>query len=153
MVDPVAMRSTVETLMRRLLAGGETELAEQLVHPEFVNYEASPERRNGPSGACATSEWLRSCFGDLRYDIHRVFVDGDMAAAYVTMHGTHEGGLPPGVPATHKPFAVKHVHLFRFAEDGRVVEHSAVRDDLGMIMQLGLLPPPAAGSAGPPGRQ
>ena len=144
MVDAATLRSVVESMMTRLLAGGETELAEQLVHPDFVNNEADPERRNGPSGAAATSEWLRSCFGNLRYDIHRVFVDGDMAAAYVTMHGTHEGGLPPGVPATHKPFEVKHVHLFRFADDGRVVEHSAVRDDLGMVMQLGLLPPPAA---------
>jgi predicted ester cyclase len=144
------MRRAVEAMMTRLLAGGETELAEQLVHPEFVNNEADPERRNGASGAAATSEWLRSCFGDLKYDIHRVFVDGDMAAAYVTMHGTHEGGLPPGVPATHKPFAVKHVHLFRFADDGRVVEHSAVRDDLGMVMQLGLLPPPRAGESNPP---
>jgi predicted ester cyclase len=144
MVDAATLRSVVESMMTRLLAGGETELAEQLVHPDFVNNEADPERRNGPSGAAATSEWLRSCFGNLRYDIHRVFVDGDMAAAYVTMHGTHEGGLPPGVPATRKPFAVKHVHLFRFADDGRVVEHSAVRDDLGMVMQLGLLPPPAA---------
>lgn len=144
MDDAATQRIVVESMMTRLLAGGETELAEQLVHPDFVNNEADPERRNGPSGAAATSEWLRSCFGNLRYDIHRVFVDGDMAAAYVTMHGTHEGGLPPGVPATHKPFAVKHVHLFRFADDGRVVEHSAVRDDLGMVMQLGLLPPPAA---------
>ena len=141
------MRSAVESLMTRVLAGGETNLAEQLVHPDFVNNEAEPERRNGPSGAAATSEWLRSCFGNLRYEIHRVFIDGDMAAAYVTMHGTHEGGLPPGVPATHKPFAVKHVHLFRFADDGRVVEHSAVRDDLGMVMQLGLLPPPGAAEA------
>jgi len=144
MADAATLRSVVESMMTRLLAGGETELAEQLVHPDFVNNEADPERRNGPSGAAATSEWLRSCFGNLRYDIHRVFVDGDMAAAYVTMHGTHEGGLPPGVPATHKPFAVKHVHLFRFADDGRVVEHSAVRDDLGMVSQLGLLPPSAA---------
>jgi hypothetical protein len=32
----------------------------------------------------------------------------------------------------------------RFADDGRVVEHSAVRDDLGMIMQLGPLAPPGA---------
>ena len=147
MSDAATMRSAVESLMTRVLAGGETALAEQLVHPDFVNNEAEPERKNGPSGAAATSEWLRSCFGNLRYEIHRVFIDGDMAAAYVTMHGTHEGGLPPGVPATHKPFAVEHVHLFRFADDGRVVEHSAVRDDLGMVMQLGLLPPPAAGRA------
>src|SRR6201989_1734320 len=105
MPDPEVMRGAVQTTMTRLLAGGQTDLPEQLVHPEFVNNEADPERRQGPRGAAATSEWLRSCFGNLRYDIHRVFVDGDMAAAYVTMHGTHEGGLPPGVPGTHKPFA------------------------------------------------
>ena len=104
MPDPAAMRSAVESMMVRLLAGGETELAEQLVHPEFVNVEAAPERRNGPGGAAAT----------------------------------------------HKPFAVKHVHLLRFADDGRVIEHSAVRDDLGMIMQLGLLPPLAAAGGNPP---
>jgi predicted ester cyclase len=150
MADAATMREAVESVMTRMFAGGETELAEQLFHPDFVNNEAAPVRRNGPSGAAATSEWLRSCFGGLRYDIHRVFIDGDMAAAYVTMHGTHEGGLPPGAPATHKPFAVKQVHLLRFAEDGRVVEHSAVRDDLGMVMQLGLLRP-AAGEGGAPG--
>ena len=92
MADAATMRSAVETLMTRMLAGGETELAEELVHPDFVNREADPERQNGASGAAATSEWLRSCFGNLRYDIHRIFIDGDMAAAYVTMHGTHEGG-------------------------------------------------------------
>jgi SnoaL-like polyketide cyclase len=54
------------------------------------------------------------------------------------------------VPATHKPFAVEHVHLFRFADDGRIVEHSAVRDDLGMVRQLELLPPPAAGEGSAP---
>jgi predicted ester cyclase len=144
--DAATLRQNVEDLITRLLAGGETDLAGRLVHPDFVNNEASPERRHGPEGAAATSEWLRSCFGGLRYEIHHIFVDGDMTAAYVTMSGTHEGGLPPGLPATHKPFAVKHVHLIRFADDGRAVEHSAVRDDLGMIMQLGLLPPPPSGS-------
>lgn len=52
------------------------------------------------------------------------------------------------MPATDKPFSVKHMHLFRFAADGRIVEHSAVRDDLGMVMQLGLLPPPPAAGEG-----
>lgn len=112
---------------------------DRLIHPEYVNHEASAERRGGPDGVVATSEWLRSCFGALAYEIHHILVDGDMTAAYVTMSGTHEGGLPPGAPATHKPFAVKQVHLIRFAADGRAVEHSAVRDDLGMIVQIGLL--------------
>jgi predicted ester cyclase len=150
MADAATLRQSVEDMLTRVLAGGETDLVARLVHPDYVNNEAAAERRHGPAGAAATSEWLRSCFGDLSYEIHHIFVDGDMTAAYITMRGTHEGGLPPGVPATHKPFAVKHVHLIRFADDGRAIEHSAVRDDLGMIMQLGLLPPPPAGrSYGP----
>lgn len=140
MADAQTLRQNVEDLLVRMLAGGETDLATRLIHPDFVNHEASPERRDGPQGAAATSEWLRACFGDMRYEIHSILVDGDQAAAYVTMSGTHEGGLPPGLPATHKPFAVKHVHLIRFADDGRAIEHSAVRDDLGMVMQIGLLP-------------
>src|SRR5918994_4994853 len=48
-----------------------------------------------------------------------MLIDGDIAAAHVTMQGTHSGGLPPGVPGTHKRFAVRHVHLVRFGEDRR----------------------------------
>ena len=112
--DAATLRQNVEDLLTRVLAGGETDLVPRLVHPDFVNHEASPERHHGPKGAAATSQWLRSCFGDLRYEIHHIFIDDHMTAAYVTMSGTHEGGLPPGLPATHKPFAVKHVHLIRF---------------------------------------
>lgn len=145
MPDARTIRQNLEDLMVRVLAGGDEELATRLVHPDFVNHEAAPERRDGPAGAVATGRWLRSCFGGLSYEIGHVLVDGDMAAAFVTMSGTHEGGLPPGAPATHKPFAVKHAHLVRFADDGRALEHWAVRDDLGLAMQAGLLPPPPPG--------
>jgi predicted ester cyclase len=140
--DAETLRQNAEDMLVRVIAGGETELVEQLIHPDFVNHEADPERTQGPAGAAATSEWLRSCFGEVSYEVERILVEDDMAAAYVTMRGTHEGGIPPGVPPTHKPFAVKHVHLFRFADDGRALEHWAVRDDLGAMMQAGLLPPP-----------
>jgi predicted ester cyclase len=139
--EAAVLRQNITDLIVRVLAGGEEDLAEALVHPDFVNHEADPERRHGPAGVIGTSRWLRSCFGSLSYAIDRVLVDADLAAAFVTMSGTHEGGLPPGAPATHKPFAVKHVHLMRFADDGRALEHWAVRDDLGLVMQVGLLPP------------
>ena len=42
--------------------------------------------------------------------------------------------------------SVRHVHLYRVA-DGKIAEHWAVRDDLGMLLQLGALPqPPEHGS-------
>jgi predicted ester cyclase len=139
--DAETLRQNAEDMLVRVIAGGETELVEQLIHPDFVNHEADPERSRGPAGAAATSEWLRSCFGEVSFEVERILVEDDMTAAYVTLRGTHEGGIPPGMPATHKPFAVKHVHLVRFADDGRALEHWAVRDDLGAMMQAGLLPP------------
>jgi predicted ester cyclase len=140
--DAEAMRRNLRDVFERFMVSPDAEQAERLYHPDYVNHEAEEERNSGPDGALATAEWLRSCFGDLSYEIERIIVDGDWAAVYLTMSGTHEGGLPPGLPATHKPFSVKHVHLVRFADDGRAVEHRAVRDDLGLAMQAGLLPPP-----------
>ena len=149
MAEKETIRQNIRDAFERFMTGGDDSLVERLYHPEYVNHEADLERSSGQEGAKATAEWLRSCFGaDLSYEIEKIIVEGDMAAAYVTMRGTHEGGLPPGMPATHKAFAVKHVHLIRAADDGRLIEHWAVRDDLGLAMQAGLLPPPptAAGS-------
>jgi predicted ester cyclase len=138
-LDPGVLKKNIGDVHNRIIAGGETDLVEEYIHPDFVNHEADPERSRGPEGFAATSEWLRSCFGEISFDFHHILVDGDLAAAHVTMHGTHEGGIPPGVPATHKPFSQRHIHLVRFAEDGRALEHWAVRDDLGAMMQIGLL--------------
>jgi predicted ester cyclase len=131
-----AARQKVRAVFERVMNGGETELVHELAHPDFVNHEADPERRHGADAWAATREHLRAAFGDVSYELLHVLVDGDLAAAHVTMRGTHEGGIPPGMPATHLPFEVRHVHLFRFAGDGRIVEHWAVRDDLGLVRQV-----------------
>ena len=44
-----------------------------------------------------------------------------------------------GIAPTRERFAVQQVHWFRVAE-GKVAEHWAVRDDLGMMRQLGITP-------------
>jgi predicted ester cyclase len=75
------------------------------------------------------------------YELLHVLADGRLGAAHVLMRGTHEGGLPPGVPATHRPSQVRHMHLFRFSDDGRIIEHWAVRDELGLARHVGTLGP------------
>jgi predicted ester cyclase len=54
-----------------------------------------------------------------------------------------DGGLLVGVPPTGKKFTVQHIHWFKL-RDGLIAEHRAVRDDLGMMVQLGLISPPRA---------
>ena len=54
------------------------------------------------------------------------------------MSGTHQGEFL-GIPPTGKAFKVTHIQIYRFA-GGKIVEHWAVRDDLGMLHQWVLFP-------------
>ncbi len=63
----------------------------------------------------------------------------------VTFRGTHLGILRlvppltgPDLAPNGKTFQVKHIHRFRLRY-GKIIEHFAVRDDLGMFQQLGHL--------------
>jgi predicted ester cyclase len=57
---------------------------------------------------------------------------------YCTWAGTHEGAFM-GIPPTGRRATVPHMYLFRL-DDGVVTEYAAVRDDLGMMRQLGPIP-------------
>jgi predicted ester cyclase len=45
-----------------------------------------------------------------------------------------------GVQPTGRTFEVQHIHMYRVL-DGKIAEHSANRDNVGMMRQLDLLPP------------
>lgn len=53
------------------------------------------------------------------------------------VHGHHVGEFL-GKPRTGKPCAVEHIHIWRL-DDGLVIEHWSVRDDLNHALQLGLI--------------
>ena len=61
------------------------------------------------------------------------------------MSGTHEGAFF-GIPPTGRRFAVRQVHMLRL-QDGLIREHWAVRDDLGVLVQLGAVEPPTPSRA------
>ena len=65
----------------------------------------------------------------------------------ITLIGTHLGapalpvlaGALVGAPPTARAVRQRQMHLFR-VRAGEIVEHRAVRDDLGLLEQLGLMP-------------
>jgi len=89
-------------------------------------------------GLVATSRWLREVFSELRFDQPEAVAEGERVVVTAIMTGTHIGTVQ-GVPPTHKPFQQRQVHLLR-VRDGQIVEHSALRDVLGLLRQLGVLP-------------
>lgn len=86
---------------------------------------------------------------DIRMDIQEIVATGDFVIFRALYAGTHlgvgrlpvDGGQLIGVPPTGKSFSVQHIHWFTL-RDSLVVDHRANRDDVGMLVQLGLLPAP-----------
>ena len=141
-----------ERAIHATLGGSLAELA-TLAHSNAVNREAVTEppatRGVGPAAFHATGEWLRAAFSDLVWTTERDAVEGDLVVTYGTLSGRHTGDfvvwttvgtVERAFAPTGKTFTTRQAHFQRLA-DGLVIEHWAVRDDQGMALQLGWIPP------------
>jgi predicted ester cyclase len=73
--------------------------------------------------------------------IEFLVAEDDLVVAFMTITRTlHEELRAFGftLPGNGQSYTVKHVHIYRVT-DGRISEHWAIRDDLGMLRQLGAL--------------
>jgi predicted ester cyclase len=104
-------------------------------------------RTVGRAGMQKVFEALFSVFPDFYYRIEEATAEGDRVVCKVTMTGTHLGeptvpevfgGMLKGIAPTGKKVKVLQFHSFRVS-GGRIAEHAAVRDDLGMMKQLGMI--------------
>jgi predicted ester cyclase len=130
-------KQVVRRVLDELFDKGDLDAADELIHPDFVNHEAPPNNPQGPEGLKETISWLRGLWGPMRAEIEDEISEGDKVVARVTMHGHHVGEFL-GKQPIGEGFATKQIHIYRI-EDGKVIEHWSVRDDLGQALQLGLL--------------
>lgn len=131
-------RRTLEEVFNQ----GNFALVDDLVAPDFLNHEVPPGMNNrGPESTRQVATMLRTAFPDLHFTIVELVAEGDTVAGRVTMSGTHLGPFQ-GIAPTGRSFQQDHMHFVRF-RDGKATEHRAVRDDLGMMRQLGVIPAPA----------
>lgn len=143
----VALRSI------EIMADGGRPDFNEVVAPGAVNHDAHVEppacRVGGPEGFHATAVWLRAAFADLDHRVEHAVAEGALVVVDTTMSGRHvgpfvlydaEGTVDTVWAPTGKTFAVRQSHWLRVA-DGLVIEHWAVRDDLGQGFQLGWVPP------------
>jgi lactoylglutathione lyase len=134
-----AAKSVVEELFRRQRAGDDHGF-DELVAEDMVNHAARPQGRHG----------LRQILDNIRHDLgdgdlegHHLVAEGDLVAHHVTVHGAHRASTMPllaGIEPAGVAVEWKFIHIWRVA-DGKVVEHWACRDDLGLLDQLGAWPP------------
>ena len=150
---PVSADTSTAIKSMHLMESGELADLAAVYTADVVNRESKDEppdtRGTGPAAMYATARWLRSAFSELKFEIHDAVQDEDLVVVHATMSGRQTGpfvsyGPDAAITAVFPPlgrrFAVTQTHWFRM-RDGKVAEHWANRDDLGMAQQLGWTPP------------
>ncbi|HEY7346863.1 MAG TPA: ester cyclase [Ktedonobacterales bacterium] len=134
-------KAIVRRLFEEVFNKGNLTVADELVAQDGINYEAPPGiTPDGPDGLKQAVQMLTLAFPDLHMTIEEMIAEGDKVVAHTTFSGTHQGAFM-GMPPTGRRFTQQQIHIVRLA-DGKAVEHREVRDDVGMMQQLGVIPAP-----------
>ncbi len=98
-----------------------------------------PGLASGLEGAKQAFEIGLVAFPDGYHQIEDQIADGNKVVTRVRGRGTHLGDFL-GIPATGKQVTMEGITIHRIL-DGRIVEHWAQLDAVGLLQQLGVIPP------------
>ena len=127
-------KDVIKELFSRLQAEDDTVL-DELVVADMVNHAAGPQGREGLRLILRTIE---HDLGPVSVEQHHLIAEGDLVTQHLTLRGTHRASTMPllaGTPALGRPAAWTFIHIWRVT-DGKIVEHWACRDDMGLLEQL-----------------
>jgi predicted ester cyclase len=92
-----------------------------------------------PEGLKQFISLFRAGFPDLHFTIEDMIAAGDTVVVRQTYRGTHKGELM-GISPTGKQVTITSIDIGRFT-GGKLVEHWGATDSLGLLQQLGVVPP------------
>jgi predicted ester cyclase len=127
-------KDVVAEMFRRQQDGDDTVL-DDLVADDMVNHAAGPQGRDGLRLILSI---IDNDFGPVTAEQHHLIGDGDFVAQHLTLHGIHRASTMPllsDTPVSGRPVMWTFIHIWRVA-DGKIVEHWACRDDMGVLEQL-----------------
>ena len=125
-----------------LFNDGNLDVADELFAADFLYHDpTSGEAWRGPEGVKRYVRMFRTAFPDLRLTVEDQVAEGDNVAYRWTAHGTHRGELL-GVAPTGRRVTLTGIAIARVV-DGKIREMWENTDALGLMRQLGGLPPSA----------
>ena len=134
-----------KTLIRRLydeaLNKGNLAVVDEILAPNYVRHGLASGAPTGPESTKQVFAMMRTAFPDLRITVEPVVGEGDKVAAQLIHSGTHKGEFM-GIAPTGKQVMVTTIGIYRFA-GSKLEESWILMDQLGMMQQLGAVPPPA----------
>jgi predicted ester cyclase len=117
---------------------GDLSVADELVSPRALEHQRGS--KPGIDGVKATIATLHDWFSDFEIRILKIAADRDTVWAVNRARGVNTGSVM-GFPPTGKSFEIDVIDVARF-EDGKIVEHWGVPDQIGLLIQLGLMQRP-----------
>ncbi len=125
------------------ISAGDVDILDDLVAPGCVEHQRG--NHPGAEGAKEVSRTLHRWMSGFSLTIEDLVADGDMVWTRNRARGVNTGSVM-GNPPTGRSVEVDVIDIGRF-EDGRLVEHWGIADQLGLMLQLGLVPGPRRDAA------
>jgi len=114
--------------------------ASTVFHPNYQGHNAPPPGfPSGIEGDKLFFAMLLNAFPDLEVRIEELIAESDRVVERLMLGGTHEG-MFMGVAPTGKRVTWSFINIYRIA-DGKVAEVWSEGDHLGLMQQIGLIPP------------
>lgn len=124
------------------------ELLSEIVAVDFKDQAQIEGMASGLEGAKQAHMMLRGAFPDVHFTLDDLIVEGDQLVMRATGSGTHKGDFF-GIPPTGASVKWTGSRILR-AENGKFVEGVNEFDQVGILQQLGVVPPFTAGAAAEP---
>jgi steroid delta-isomerase-like uncharacterized protein len=125
-----------------LFSTGDEALADEILSPKAVFHGTRGDGElRGADAMKAFVAGYRRAFPDAHSTVEDQVAEGDKVVTRWRARGTDRGQLGP-MPASDREFEMEGITIERI-EDGRIAEVWVVRDELGLLRQLGVLPEPA----------
>ena len=134
--------NVVRRFIEEVLNQGKVDAAGQFFWEDMVEQVPLPGQGPGLEGLKDVLRDLRAAFPDIHWTVQEQIAEGDKVLTRFEWTGTH-GGTFLGVPATDRPVTVWGMVIDRF-EGGKIKATRIIMDTLGLMMQLGMIPPPKA---------
>ena len=139
------MRDNSKMVLRfveEVLNQGNIDSTEQFFREDMVEQVPFPGQGPGLEGLKDVLRGMRAGFPDMHWSVEEQMTEGDKVLTRFEWTGTHRAEFL-GVPATGRPVKVWGMVIDRF-QDGKIKDTRLLMDTLGLMMQLGVLPPPKA---------
>jgi predicted ester cyclase len=124
---------------RRLIEAfstGDLAVVDELVAPECVEHQRG--NNPGAEGAKEVIRTLHRWMSDFSLTIEDLVADGDRVWTRNRARGVITGSVM-GNPPTGRTVEIDVIDIGRF-ENGRLVEHWGIADQLGLMLQIGAVP-------------